>query len=215
MKNTSKTVHVPSPASPLNDIHHEVRDEELFHSFNSASKAEEARVAHMEEFTNGGVHAFFLSSDDEDQSESSVEDRPLVKKSSLRHQGSPPPNKNVSFNQSVMRQTEFTLTVERLKPAAESMPSRGWMGAAPHFGHEYYGYHVQQYYRTPSAPIQGPGRHSHYHNGYYTQSFPQRRSGHHSRPARRNRRRGSAPQNQNTRVHNPSAMLSAWIDRDN
>merc|ERR1719397_1262412 len=100
MKNTSKTVHVPSP---LNDIHHEVRDEELFHSF--------------------------LSSDDEDQSESSVEDRPLVKKSSLRHQGSPPPNKNVSFNQSVMRQTEFTLTVERLKPAAESMPSRGWMGA--------------------------------------------------------------------------------------
>eukprot|EP00493_Phyllostaurus_siculus_P018148 UN18432 len=103
-------VSVETPASPSANTHHETKEEEFL------------KTLTLPEFARSSS----LSSEDY-QSDCSSEDRPLIKKSSLRRRGSPPPNKSVSFNQNVMRQTEYRLTVERLKPAAEPMPSH-WFG---------------------------------------------------------------------------------------
>merc|ERR1719219_1209730 len=87
-------------------------------------------------------HVSSSSSDEDDSSyDSSEEDRPLVKKSSLRRRDSPHVNKHVSFSQSVLRKNEGHLSIERLKPAADSMPT--------HWYAEYYGYchdHEYTYY---------------------------------------------------------------------
>jgi len=138
------------------------------------------------------VQSHVSSSSDEDDSsyDSSEEDRPLVKKSSLRRRDSPPVNKHVSFSQSVLRKNEGHLSIERLKPAADPMPVH-WHAQYYDYGYDHE-YHYYSHYYQP----QGHYYHSAPHRGYYErpQNRKQRRQGHSS--------------------HNPSAMLSAWIDRD-
>jgi len=129
-------------------------------------------------------------------SSDSADSHKLVKRSSLRSRGSPPPNKRVSFSQSVTRRTEDYLTVELLKPAAaEPMMhpefvalqklKSGCQWYAPYYANQrhYYDYYAHTHH------YQGYGAHSQ-HNYY-----------------------GSKQQTNNKR--NPSAMLSAWINRDN
>jgi len=136
-----------------------------------------------------------VSSDEDDDTE---EYRPLIKKSSLRTQGAPAKKKSVSWNESVMRQTENRLTVERLKPAAEPLPV--W----PSYDHPYqteYSYYSNYYYHY------GPQ----YYANHYQPHAQKRNSRSDSNRNRYSKRRNSSKQ-QNHR--NPSAMLSAWIHRD-
>jgi len=173
-------VSVETPASPSANTHHETKDDEFLNTLTSPEFARSSS----------------LSSEDY-QSDCSSEDRPLVKKSSLRRRGSPPPNKSVSFNQNVMRQTEYRLTMERLKPAAEPMPSQ-WFGPYYEYEHSY-----PQYYQQHGVHYYGHYEQAPKRNGYKNRRRNRRKN-------RQNRHRPYQPQH-----HNPSSMLSAWIDRDN
>jgi len=136
-------------------------------------------------------HESSSSSDEDDSSyDSSEEDRPLVKKSSLRRRDSPPVNKHVSFSQSVLRKNDGHISVERLKPAADPMPLH-WHAQYYDYGYDHEYHYYPQYYQP---------------QGHYYHSAPQR--GYYNRQQNRKQRR------QKQSSHNPSAMLSAWIDRD-
>jgi len=171
---------VETPANPTADMQEKTKDGESLNTLN------------LPEFARSSS----FSSDDY-QSDCSSEDHPLVKKSSIRRRGSPPPNKSVSFNQNVMRQTEYRLTVERLKPAADPMPSQ-WFGPYYDYEHSYL-----QYYQP----------HGGHYYGYYEQA--PKRSGHKNRHRNRRKNRRSRHQPYQPQPHNPSTTLSAWIDRDN
>jgi len=137
-------------------------------------------------------HVSSSSSDEDDSSyDSSEEDRPLVKKSSLRRRDSPPANKHVSFSQSVLRKNEGHLSIERLKPAADPH----WYAQFYDYGYDH-GYDHEYHYYSHYYQPQGHYYHSAPHRGYY------------ERPQNRNQRC------QGHNSHNPSVMLSAWIDRD-
>jgi len=151
------------------------------------------RSSKMDHLTskNFQSHESSSSSDEDDSSyDDSEEDRPLVKKSSLRRRDSPPVNKHVSFSQSVLRKNEGYISVERLKPAADPMPVH-WHAQYYDYGYDHE-YHYYPHYYQP----RGHYYHSAPHRGYYD---------HQQNRKQRCQRQSS---------HNPSAMLSAWIDRD-